>query len=103
MEPGGICEGPPTGAGNCTISIEDAGWVDLDSVIGIEDGGDPTHKAWCDQGNREYNFDMEGPHKNRGIGTTWWDGIWNFEKNAARMQHMDDAFKKKYPDMPRDT
>eukprot|EP00929_Paragymnodinium_shiwhaense_P116421 TRINITY_DN8594_c0_g1_i1.p1 TRINITY_DN8594_c0_g1~~TRINITY_DN8594_c0_g1_i1.p1 ORF type:complete len:495 (+),score=102.68 TRINITY_DN8594_c0_g1_i1:109-1593(+) len=96
-EPGGRCEGEPTGAGNCTYNFQDAGWVDLDDVTGIKDEGDPLHKAWCDQGCREYVFETDS-----GKCTNWWDGKKDPARNKQRMDQVDKAFKEKYPEMPSD-
>merc|ERR1719217_59069 len=95
-EPGGICKAP-TGEGDCTVSIEDAGFVTLDDVVGIDDQGDDLHKEWCKAGNNEYNFKLD-----KGVKFDFWDRIWDIDKNTKRMGAVDDAFAAKYPDMPRD-
>eukprot|EP00929_Paragymnodinium_shiwhaense_P007520 TRINITY_DN11143_c0_g1_i1.p1 TRINITY_DN11143_c0_g1~~TRINITY_DN11143_c0_g1_i1.p1 ORF type:complete len:501 (+),score=92.70 TRINITY_DN11143_c0_g1_i1:84-1586(+) len=94
-EPGGICKGPPTGQGNCTISIEDAGHVRLDDIVGIPDKGDPLHLDWC-ASHQEYRFRGD-------VGDIdFWQGISDWDKNAERMAKIDRAFAKKYPAMPED-
>lgn len=93
-EPGGVCQGTPTGQGNCTVSFEDAGSVRIDDVVGIPEDGDPMHQKWCNAGNREYSF-----HSDKGVNEDFWDGIWDWDKNQKRMDAVADAFAKKYPDM----
>eukprot|EP00929_Paragymnodinium_shiwhaense_P046198 TRINITY_DN23519_c0_g1_i1.p1 TRINITY_DN23519_c0_g1~~TRINITY_DN23519_c0_g1_i1.p1 ORF type:complete len:520 (+),score=88.26 TRINITY_DN23519_c0_g1_i1:97-1656(+) len=96
-EPGGICVGPPTGQGNCTISIEEAGFVLLDDVVGIDNGGDLGHVDWCKSGHNEYNFPLD-----KGVNFDFWNSIWDKDKNRERMDAVDEAFGKKYPKWPRD-
>jgi len=87
--------GTPTGAGNCTYNYEEAGFVSLDDVVGIDNGGDPLHKNWCRKGCNEYLYET-----NRGRCTHFWDDKKNRKKNQARIDAVDAAFKRKYPDMP---
>ncbi|CAE7430722.1 miaA [Symbiodinium necroappetens] len=74
-QPGGLCEGTPTGAGDCTYSIEHAGEISIDEMTGIEDYG---------------RFISEGNKMN------------DTEANAERMAKVDKLFKDKFPDMPSD-
>jgi hypothetical protein len=98
-EPGGMCEGTPTGAGNCTFSYEDAGEILLDEVIGIKDDSNNKghHDAWCQEGCREYSF-----HADKGRCTSFWDDMKDWAKNQWRIEQIDKAFKTKYPSMSSD-
>lgn len=96
-EPGGFCEGTPTGSGNCTYHYEEAGSIELDDVVGINNNGDPLHRDWCNRGCREYQYS-----NNRGRCTNFWNDKKNRKKNRQRVEAVDAAFKAKYPSMPSD-
>eukprot|EP00929_Paragymnodinium_shiwhaense_P011213 TRINITY_DN11670_c0_g2_i2.p1 TRINITY_DN11670_c0_g2~~TRINITY_DN11670_c0_g2_i2.p1 ORF type:complete len:374 (-),score=59.84 TRINITY_DN11670_c0_g2_i2:175-1296(-) len=91
MYPGGACKSP-NGAGNCTYHYEDAGFIEVDELVGIKPKW-ANHEAFCKAGCREDNNDC----------ISWWDGFKDRKKNAHRVKLADDAFKKKYPHMPRDS
>merc|ERR1719410_2996954 len=48
---GGLCR-KVTGAANCTYSVEEAGWVGLDELAGID-----NYSAFVQAGHREYSED----------------------------------------------
>eukprot|EP00928_Gymnodinium_smaydae_P033246 TRINITY_DN23861_c0_g1_i1.p1 TRINITY_DN23861_c0_g1~~TRINITY_DN23861_c0_g1_i1.p1 ORF type:complete len:470 (+),score=47.81 TRINITY_DN23861_c0_g1_i1:60-1469(+) len=91
LEPGGVCNGIPTGQGNCTFSYEDAGSVNLDDIVGIG-----NHTGFCEDHCREYSFHMDGGS----CGVSWWDDKRNVTRNQQRMDDVDAAFKRKYPSLP---
>lgn len=95
-EPGGICDGPPTGKGDCTISIEPAGDIRIDDVVGIR-GDDALHSRFCHQGCVEYDFGRDG-----GRCTSFWDHQRSSEQNQQRYGAFADAFASKYPDSVHD-
>jgi len=66
-EPGGRCEGEPTGAPDCVYSVEDAGEVLIDELVGTL----PSFAEWFKDISvtREYDESTD-----RGIGVTFWDG-----------------------------
>lgn len=66
-EPGGRCEGEPTGAPDCVYSVEDAGEISLDELAGTL----PSFKEWFINISvtREYNT-----HTDKGIKCSFWDG-----------------------------
>ncbi|CAE7715314.1 miaA, partial [Symbiodinium sp. KB8] len=91
-QPGGLCEGTPTGAGDCTYSIEHAGEISIDEMTGIEDYG-----RFISEGHVEFNkADDEGD------GLEFWNKMNDTEANAERMAKVDKLFKDKFPDMPSD-
>ncbi|CAE7640457.1 miaA [Symbiodinium pilosum] len=91
-QPGGRCEGTPTGAGDCTFSIEHAGEIPLDEIEGISD-----YAAFIRDGYQEFN-----KTEDKGIGLDFWDGLNDTDANNIRMAKVDEMFKKKYPDLPGD-
>jgi len=98
-QPGGFCEGAPTGQGNCTWSYEPAGEIDIDELVGIKEKFG-SHQVFCSRGCIEYV--KYGAMKDRGRCISWWDHRFDVEKNRWRMDQLDDAFKAKYPDAPSD-
>lgn len=79
-EPGGACEGDPTGQGNCTYSYEPAGEITLDE---LQKDRLP--------GPKFVNF------------TSFWDGIHDESACTARLERARDLFRTKYPDLPLDS
>eukprot|EP00929_Paragymnodinium_shiwhaense_P083979 TRINITY_DN4488_c0_g1_i1.p1 TRINITY_DN4488_c0_g1~~TRINITY_DN4488_c0_g1_i1.p1 ORF type:complete len:568 (+),score=96.39 TRINITY_DN4488_c0_g1_i1:106-1809(+) len=95
--PGGLCT-TPTGQGNCTYSYEEAGYIMVDHLVGIE----PTwtdRKAFCSKCSTE-----GGPTWKGGCGLDFWGhDIWNKADNEKRVQLALDEFHRKYPDLPKET
>jgi len=91
-EPGGKCSGDPTGARNCTWSIEPAGEIDIDELVGIRGG----HEQFCKRGCVEYSRKTAAGN----CGIKFWDGKWSKDANRGRVQKALELFKKKYPNMP---
>mmetsp|Transcript_2320 Transcript_2320/g.5776 ORF Transcript_2320/g.5776 Transcript_2320/m.5776 type:complete len:422 (-) Transcript_2320:118-1383(-) len=91
-QPGGLCTGTPTGQGNCTYSVEDAGEVLLNDLENIT-----NYEAFKLDGGEEYNKTTDV-----GINMTFWNGINDTKANAKRVRVVDQMFKAKYPDMPSD-
>merc|ERR550525_1570526 len=72
---GGRCK-RATGKSDCTYSVEEAGHVLLDELLGVGD-----YVAWCRDGrHKEYVLDLD-----RGTGAHFWDGRRHASKSAARM------------------
>merc|ERR1719419_1338007 len=91
-QPGGLCQGVPTGSGTCTWSYTDAGVVTIDELEGIA-----NYTAFKELGGEEYNMQLD-----TGINMTFWDDRGGKKASAARVEKLDALFKKKYPDMPTD-
>jgi len=91
-QPGGLCQGVPTGNGTCTWSYTEAGTVTLDELVGIT-----NYTAFKESGGEEYDNSSD-----TGVHMTFWDGLHNLEANAARVKKLDALFKEKFPDMPSD-
>lgn len=93
-QPGGWCEGTPTGQGNCTYTYEEAGEIDIDTLVGIK----PKWRSradFCSRCGRE-----GGPYGSGGCGLRWWDNIWDPGKGKWRYDQTDKLFKKLYPHLP---
>jgi hypothetical protein len=77
-EPGGRCEGEPTGAPDCVYSVEDAGEVSIDELVGTL----PSFSEWFKdhKTTREYDENTD-----KGIGVTFWDGRDDPEKCMDRL------------------
>lgn len=91
-QPGGRCEGKPTGQGNCTYSIEIMGSVTLDEIAGIKD----YHK-FIHTGGVEFNKTLD-----QGIGNSFWDKMNVTIYNQDRINKVQALFEAKYPDQPTD-
>lgn len=90
VQPGGYCPGVvPNGNGTCTWNYEEAGEIDLNELVGIED-----YNMWR-WSHREYN-----PETDKGIAFSWWDGIDNQTANAKRVEQAAKLFNTRYPDLP---
>jgi hypothetical protein len=94
-EPGGKCEGEPTGERNCTWSVEPAGEIDIDELVGIRDKYH-SHDNFCRRGCLEYTRRSASGT----CGIDFWNGKWNREANKKRVQKALEMFQLKYPDMP---
>jgi len=101
-QPGGLCQGVPTGTSNCTWSYEDAGFINLDDLSGISSLGYKSYADFCKAGCREYgNFQ---PFEDKGgCGVTYWDHRFDVAANRQRVHKADQMFKAKYPAMPSDS
>jgi len=87
--PGGKCK-MATGKSDCTYSVEEAGYVLLDELLGISD-----YASWCRDGNKEYDQRLD-----RGKGTRFWDGHQDSAKCSTRMAAVKALFKRRYPKLP---
>jgi len=87
---GGKCKNA-TGMSDCTYSVEEAGHVLLDELLGIKDYA----SWWGDGRHREYVSKLD-----RGAGTHFWDGKQDVAKCAARMAAVQALFKQRYPMLP---
>lgn len=88
-QPGGYCEGTPTGQGNCTWNYETAGEISIDELTNIW-----NYTEFVASGRKEY---MRGA--DRGLGWTWWDSKQDLLANQWRMHLAQELFAKKYPNM----
>merc|ERR1719188_2967084 len=91
LEPGGLCEGEPTGAGNCTWNYTLIGHIELDDLIGV------PLKTLHEAGGREYN-----PFTDKGIKLDFWDGINNTKNNTERVRKLLKLFETKFPNQTKD-
>mmetsp|Transcript_36701 Transcript_36701/g.114228 ORF Transcript_36701/g.114228 Transcript_36701/m.114228 type:complete len:464 (+) Transcript_36701:3-1394(+) len=91
-QPGGSCQGPPTGAGTCTYALSKAGEISLDELEGIDD-----YRSFKEDGGEEYNKTTD-----EGVNMTFWNEINNTQRNAERVKMANDLFKEKYPHLPSD-
>jgi len=95
--PGGRCESP-TGQGNCTYSTEDAGFIDIDELVGIT----PKWKSraeFCSKCHTEGTIQHGG-----GCGLNFWGpNIWDRSANQKRVNAALAAFEAKYPDSPKES
>jgi len=116
--PGGRCRGPglPTGAPDCTYSIEDAGEILLDELAGIEDYNEFWNDSFkrCHARLRSHHHEGVPPEEQKkcvrnmeysgkldeGVGNSFWNGRLDKEKCSARIRAAQALFKKHYPDLP---
>ncbi|CAK9050482.1 unnamed protein product [Durusdinium trenchii] len=91
-QPGGRCDGTPTGQGNCTYSIEVVGSLTIDEIDGIKDYHEFIHT-----GGVEFNKTLD-----KGEGCTFWNNMNVTAKNIERVEKVRALFEKKYPDQPLD-
>jgi hypothetical protein len=93
-QPGGLCD-HPDGRGNCTYSIEEAGEIDIDELVGI------TPK-WKNRGEfcRSGGYEGRGSGQINGRNHHWWDRIWDAKADHERTAQAEAMFKKKYPNAP---
>lgn len=87
-EPGGRCDNP-TGAPDCAYSVEDAGEVLLDELVGIK----PNFNDWFQNitVTREYDEKTD-----KGIGVSFWDGRQDKDKCQARLHSAQVMFEQKF-------
>jgi len=109
--PGGRCRGggPPTGAPDCTYSVEEAGEILLDELAGIKDYNEFWNTSYyqCQEDkrlgktsepcirNREYDGEVD-----RGTGNSFWNGKLDKDRCHGRMEKARELFRKYYPDFP---
>mmetsp|Transcript_114939 Transcript_114939/g.245421 ORF Transcript_114939/g.245421 Transcript_114939/m.245421 type:complete len:502 (-) Transcript_114939:61-1566(-) len=86
-DPGGMCQGTPTGRGDCTYSYQEAGEISLDELEGIS-----NYHEFTRQGKKEYNVWADA-----GVGLHFWDHFTNPAENLKRVQAARDLFARKYP------
>lgn len=91
-QPGGYCQGAPTGTGTCTYSIVEAGQITIDELENID-----SYRAFKEDGGQEYNKTLD-----EGVNMTFWNNINDTAKNAERVHKADLLFKQKYPSMASD-
>jgi len=89
-QPGGLCEGVPTGNGTCTWSYTEAGEVSLNELEGIT-----NYTAFKELGGEEYT-----PKSDKGTDMDFWDGLHDPKANAMRITKLDALFKNDFPDLP---
>jgi len=88
-EPGGQCPDGvvPTGTGDCTYTMEEAGEIRIDELVGIED-----YDKFINAGGREYDkVTDQGKH------TNFWDGMSDEVLCQKRTEHMLELFDRKFP------
>jgi len=88
--PGGLCK-HPSGAKDCTYNVEPAGDLHLDELY---DTPRKDMTEFCKTKN-EYNNQTD-----KGVGVSFWNGIYTPMACQERINAVHAAFKKKYPDMP---
>lgn len=90
--PGGLCPpgAVPDGMWNCTYQLEKVGEITIDSLEGIQD-----YQSFILEGGREYN-----PETDKGVHTSFWNGLQDDAACARRVQVVEQKFKEKYPDQP---
>eukprot|EP00933_Yihiella_yeosuensis_P005785 TRINITY_DN110373_c0_g1_i1.p1 TRINITY_DN110373_c0_g1~~TRINITY_DN110373_c0_g1_i1.p1 ORF type:complete len:531 (+),score=97.78 TRINITY_DN110373_c0_g1_i1:64-1593(+) len=88
-EPGGNCHAPD-GSFDCTWKVEHAGELTLDELSGITD-----YDQFCKDGKSEYDKFLD-----KGNGTTFWDKRRDPIASEQRIQHVQNLYKKKYPEFP---
>uniref|UniRef100_A0A7S4VE85 Uncharacterized protein n=1 Tax=Alexandrium monilatum TaxID=311494 RepID=A0A7S4VE85_9DINO len=89
--PGGECgSSNVTGKASCTYHAEQAGWVDANEFMFIN-----NYTAFIAEGRREYD-----PNTDRGVRFSFWDGMRDQRRCIWRMNRLQLLFKRKYPEMP---
>jgi len=99
--PGGRCPNgkEPDGTPFCTYSLEAAGEVTLDELVGICQGkGCRDYWNWCNRGGIE--FHCPGCREDD-LGVNFWKGWEDEGASAGRVQALENLFAKNYPWMPR--
>jgi len=88
-EPGGRCEGEPTGAPDCVYSVEDAGEILIDELAGTL----PSFSEWFINVSvtREYSTRTD-----EGIGISFWNGRDDKEKCMNRLTAAMAMFEQKH-------
>jgi len=93
--PGGLCDSAD-GRGDCTYSVENAGEIDIDELVGIKDKyGDRVNfeKRGC--------FEGDGHTYRNGQCIDFWNDIQDQEKNQQRVRAALAMFEAKYPGSPK--
>lgn len=87
--PGGLCAPgvEPTGAWDCTYRLQQVGEISINELEGIED-----YQDFVKRGGREYD-----PKTDKGVHTSFWDGIKDRRACARRVRAAEEKFKEKYP------
>jgi hypothetical protein len=97
--PGGACPNPD-GRGTCTYKIDYSGDISLDELSGVSPNYS-NFKAFCQKGCREY--ERTDGKDGGSCGVHFYDGRHDLGKAKERMKRVDDLFKQKYPQQPRDS
>jgi len=108
--PGGHCKNA-TGAPDCTYSYEEAGEIKLDELVGIDDYNEFWNISYTRCANKVARGELPTDHKcqhqkeyvkhlDKGVGTSFWDGIHDKDKCTDRMNSVRRLFKKHYPSFP---
>jgi len=92
--PGGMCSSP-NGRGDCTYSVEDAGEIDIDELVGIKEKYG-SRANFISKGC----FEGDGHKYQNGWCIPFWDNIWDASRNEQRVQAAIDLFHTKYPNSP---
>lgn len=107
-QPGGRCD-KVTGSPDCTYSVEGAGEIMLDELVGIKDYEYFWSGSYVDCARELQEGSLKGPcphnkefdvASDKGVGCSFWDGKAEVSKAAARMKAVRDLFKKHYPEQP---
>jgi len=88
--PGGHCQ-HATGAADCTYSVEEAGYILLNELVGIRN----YTYWWQHLRHKEYV-----PSLDHGVGTHFWDDRHGLDSCAKRVEAVQELFKKHYPNDP---
>jgi len=108
--PGGRCT-EPTGAPDCTFSVQPAGEIYLDELANISDYNYFWNSSFTECGDlrtrglqtepcvrqKEYVEELDA-----GVGCSFWDGKNDRARGAMRMQKALELFRTKYPRLPAD-
>lgn len=98
--PGGRCDAP-SGAPDCTYSVEDAGNISISKLVGFE--SEEAYNDWwkADPDNTEYvNQLLDGTVVDGGVGMHWWNQKYDVAHCAARVQAAQDMFRENFPGFP---
>eukprot|EP00929_Paragymnodinium_shiwhaense_P094639 TRINITY_DN5534_c0_g1_i1.p1 TRINITY_DN5534_c0_g1~~TRINITY_DN5534_c0_g1_i1.p1 ORF type:complete len:862 (-),score=210.04 TRINITY_DN5534_c0_g1_i1:120-2705(-) len=92
--PGGRCD-DPTGAGNCTYSVEESGEIDIDELVGITPKWS-SRAEFCSQCGSEGSAWSRG-----GCGLSFWGfSIWDEASNHEQVKKALTMFQEKFPELP---
>jgi len=106
--PGGRCL-HPTGAPDCTYSVQEAGEIFLDELTGLGDYNEFWNTSYTECADNVSQGLQPGPcikkkeyveELDAGIGCTFWDGRDDQARGAARLQAAQLLFKTRFPYMP---
>eukprot|EP00929_Paragymnodinium_shiwhaense_P095803 TRINITY_DN5709_c0_g2_i1.p1 TRINITY_DN5709_c0_g2~~TRINITY_DN5709_c0_g2_i1.p1 ORF type:complete len:585 (+),score=110.23 TRINITY_DN5709_c0_g2_i1:105-1859(+) len=94
--PGGLCT-KATGQGNCTFSYEEAGFIMIDHLVGIEPKW-KSREEFCTQCKTE-----GGPTWKGGCGLDFWGTtVYDQAGNQQRVNLALNEFHTKYPNLPKE-